>query len=353
MACTALTAAMEQPCQADANQAAPNWVAPTVPWGAPRVSEGAPYQPSDLFPVSSADPRLRVASLAGDTLPEATALAQPGPSADPDQPQLPPGTRDGVFQKLFFTGTWLPRFDDQDLGWGDWETGVGLGFPLLRRDTPLLVTPRFGVHTVDGPETPDLPARLYDVSFDFRHLRKFGNGPWGMDVSVRLGYYSDFERSNGDAFRVTGYGLGAYDAAPGVKWVLGVAYLNRAGATVLPIGGVIIDRSPDLHWELIVPRPRIAWRLAGAPGCGDERWFYLSGEFGGNVWSVVRPISGASDLVTYGDLRVLIGLERKIIGGLSRRYEVGYVFNRQLEFDSATPDTDLDDTMLVRVGLVY
>ncbi len=308
------------------------------------MPDAVPFQPSVLYP----DRALRVASLAADTVPDAISLAEP------NDPQLPPGTREGVFQKLFFTSTWLPQLEGDSLGWGDFESGLVFGFPLFRRDTPLLITPRFGVHTLDGPRVPDLPARVYDTSFEFRHLRKFGEGPWAMDAAVTLGYYSDFERNAGDAFRVTGYGLGVYESSPTTKWVFGVAYLNRAGATVLPIGGVIIEPSPDVRWELVAPRPRVAWRLpSGTPNSGDERWFYIAGEFGGGVWSIERPTTKTLDLLTSSDYRVMIGYERKIIGGLTRRFELGYVFGRELEFDSPTPDVTLDDTLLVRAGFTF
>ncbi len=270
-----------------------------------------------------------------------------------DETVLPPGTRDGIFQKIFFTGTWLPQLDGGSLGWGDLETGVVLGFPFLRRDTPLLITPRFAIHLLDKPEAVDLPDQVYDTSFEFRHLRKFGNSSWGMDAAVTLGYYSDFERSSSDAFQVTGYGLVAYESSPGIKWVLGAASLNRAGATVLPIGGVLIERSPSLRWELVVPRPRVAWRLAGSVPDRDERWFYLAADFGGGGWSIVRPDSQQLDRLFYSDYRLLIGYERKIIGGLSRFFELGYVFNRELEFDSPTPQASLDDTLYLRAGLTY
>ena len=339
-----------------------SFVKPAPAWGGQLVSESVPYQPSALFVPPGGDstpilldqlppvgkPSLRVAGLPTDAVPSADDL-----SAE-TQPQLPPGTRDGVFQKLFFTGTWLPRLENDSLGWGDLETGIVFGFPFFRRDTPLIVTPRFGVHLLDGPDAPDLPAQVYDTSFEFRHLRKFGAGPWAMDVAVTLGYYSDFERNDSDAFRITGRGLAVYESSAATKWVLGVAYLNRAGATVLPVGGVIYEPHPDMKWELIVPRPRIAWRMPGGiSGSGDERWFYVGGEFGGGVWSIVRPTSQISDLLTSRDYRVVLGCERKIIGGLSRRFEIGYVFGRELEFDSATPDISLDDTLFVRAGISY
>ena len=197
----------------------------------------------------------------------------------------------------------------------------------MRRDTPLLVTPYAGLHTLDNAAALDVPSTLYDAAVEFRHLRKFGDGPWAMDVQATVGYYSDFDQSSGDALRVTGRGLGVYESSPALKWVFGVAYLNRAGLSVLPVGGVIWQPSPDAKYELIFPRPRLYRRLAGSTD-KDEKWVYLGGEFGGGIWSVTRPSSGALDLVSYGDARVLLGYERKRQGGLSPRAEFGYVFAR-------------------------
>jgi hypothetical protein len=295
-----------------------------------------------------APPEIRVAGLAEDTVaPMNQVLAEP-------QPPLPPGARDGVFQKIYFTGTWLPALSNEpdSLGIGDLETGIVLGFPFLRRDTPLLVTPQFGTHLLDNAGPLDIPTTLYDAAVEFRHLRKFGAGPWAMDAAVNVGYYSDFDQGSGDALRITGRGIAVYERTPGTKWLLGVAYLNRAGATVMPVFGVIRDGNPDFRLEAIFPRPRALWRTAGSVA-GDERWVYVGGEFGGGVWSITRPSTGELDLLSYSDWRVLVGYERKITGGLSRRVELGYVFQRKLEFNDADSEVALDDTLFLRGGLTY
>jgi len=328
-------------------------------WGGQAMPEKIPFQPGLLFEElevvgtngvrlpSEIDSSLELATMTSDAVPTAEEIDLT------TDPQLPPGAREGIFQKLFFTGTWLPQLDGDSLGWGDLETGAVFGFPLFRRDTPLLVTTSFNAHLLDRPDGADIPHQVYDTAFEFRHLRKFGNGPWAMDVAVTLGYYSDFSSSDGDAFRVTGRGVGVYEDANGTKWLLGVGYFNRAGASVLPIAGAIVQHSPDVKWELIFPRPRIAWRLPSAvPGC-DERWWYVGGEFSGGIWSIERPISLTRDNITYSDYRLMVGYERKIVGGLSRRYEAGYVMGREFEFDSGAPNIKLDDTIFLRAGLIY
>ena len=184
-----------------------------------------------------------------DTVPYADQVLEPA------EPKLPPGARDGVFQKITFLGTWAPNLSNEPdaLGVGDLETSAVFGFPLLRRDTPLLVTPRFGAHVLDNAAALDLPSTLYDAAVEFRHLRKFGGGPFAMDAAVSVGYYSDFEIDSSDAIRVTGRGLGVYESSPATKWILGVAYVNRAGASVLPVAGVIYQPTDDVSWEGIFP----------------------------------------------------------------------------------------------------
>ena len=78
------------------------------------------------------------------------------------------------------------------------------------------------------------------------------------------------------------------------------------------------------------------------------------GEFGGGRWAINRPATGTPDTLSASDYRILFGYERKVTGGLTRRFEFGYVFGRELEFDSGAPvEVSLDDTFLVRAGFSY
>ncbi|NOZ40686.1 MAG: hypothetical protein GXP24_10735 [Planctomycetes bacterium] len=335
--------------------AQPIFIQPQADYGGQLVQEMVPYQPRMPSPseVVCSAPPLDQTPIYLDSCPEfcqSEVFQQAKPQATE---HVPSGFREGLFQKLFFSGTWIPQFDDDSLGFSELETGLVFGVPFFRVSAPLLITPRFAVHYLDGPTTPDLPARVFDAEVSFRHLRKFGKGPWAMNAAVTLGQYSDFESSDADAFRVTGQALAVYESSPAAQWVLGVAYLNREDISILPVGGVIYQPTPDVKYEAILPRPRIAWRLSDG-----ERWAYVAGEFGGGIWSIERrPIPAmptlVQDLLTYTDFRLYVGVERKIPGGLSRRIEVGYVFGRELEFASATPNVRLDNSLFVRGGLTY
>ena len=326
-------------------------------YGGQLVQELIPYQPNILFAGPPEDPT----PLFLDESPE---FCQPIETDVPllmesaemeETSELPPGVRKSLFQKLFFTGTYVPQFDSDSLGFGELEAGVVFGVPFFRVTAPLLITPRFAVSFLDRPDALDLPSKLYEAEVSFRHLRKFGDSRWAMNAAVTLGEYSDFEQSDADAFRVTGQAFAVYERSPATTWVMGVVYLNRKNVSVVPALGLIYKPNSNVTYEAIFPRPRILWRLPGSTiENGDERWFYVGGELGGGVWSITRTATQTQDLVTYNDYRFLIGLERKApIGKIGHRLEMGYIFGRELEFTSGTPDYRLDDSLFLRAALTY
>ena len=88
-------------------------------------------------------------------------------------PAVPPAAPDGILQYMYFTGTWLPALGGGDLGMSDLELGATFGFPMPTRESPLLVSPYFATHFLDGPAGPDLPPRVFDTSVQFRWKSTF------------------------------------------------------------------------------------------------------------------------------------------------------------------------------------
>lgn len=281
------------------------------------------------------------------------AFPQPGVSPSGMKPWFPPGGRQSVFQKVKFTSAYLPRFSDDSLGMTDLQLDVVFGLPFLTVETPLLVTPFYAVHFMDGPVTPDVPPRLHDAAVTFQHIRPF-NDRWMAMLDLTLGQYADdasFDSS--EAFRVTGGGAGVYRSSDRWKWVLGATYVNRANTQILPVAGFIYTPNDDIEYRAVFPAPKFSWRLPWSNNPGtDDRWFYLGGEFGGGAWAVTRD-DGTPDRLDITDWRVFIGAERRIVGGLSRRVELGYVFQRKMEYQSNGDEIDLGDTLMVRGGLTY
>jgi len=267
---------------------------------------------------------------------------------------IPPDARDGFFQKAKFTATWLPQMNEDSLGWTDLRTEVVTALPFFTREHPILITPSYELHFLDRPQGFDLPPRLNDLVMDFHIFRVYDNA-WIFDFAVTPGLFGDdHSLDSSDACRINGRAVAVYAPAPEWKWLLGVQYVNGAWDKIVPIAGFVYEPNDDVKYEAVFPRPRVAWRLPNSPVPGrDEYWFYLLGEFANSIWAFEQD-DGTPDVLAYRDFRFIMGLERKIVGGLSTRVEAGYVFNRDMKIASnGSREVGLDDTLLLRVGLVY
>ena len=298
---------------------------------------------SDLMPSYMTEPeRIRKSTYSIDLEP-----------ADPEaQPAVPPakktGGKPGIFQQIAFTATELPR-GSSGLGISDLALQATFAFPAPTPDSPLVLTPAFEAQFLDGPTTPDLPARLYDASIQFRYLRKLCPN-WGMDIAITPGWHGDFEPNDGQTFRLPARAILAYDWSPNLQLIGGLAYLDRDDVDFLPVAGVIWTPNEDTRLELLIPRPRIARRICC--DCYAEYWGYIVGEFGGGSYGI-RRADGSADVATLSDLRLIVGLERKVAGGINARFETGWVFSRQVDYQSGTPDFMPGDTFMVRAGAWY
>jgi hypothetical protein len=221
------------------------------------------------------------------TIPAPGDVAFPTPDVSPYsspsgmRPWFPPGGRQTFFQKVKFTGDYLPRFSDDSLGISDLQLDVVFALPFLTTATPLLITPFYAVHFLDGPDSPDVPPRLHDAAITFQNIRPI-NDRWLAMIDFTVGQYADdasFDTS--EAFRITGGGAGVYRSSDQWKWVLGATYVDRINTKILPIAGFIYTPNDDYEYNLVFPVPKIARRLpwSDAPG-SDERWVYVAGEFG-------------------------------------------------------------------------
>ncbi|QDU29171.1 hypothetical protein ETAA8_42780 [Anatilimnocola aggregata] len=283
-------------------------------------------------------------------LPEAAVVGGTEYNIDGTQKLSP--YKSGFFQKLFLSAAWLGDGNDPtDLGITEIETGVTVALPAPIRDWPLFITPGYNMYLISDPGgTRDLPPRLNTAYLDltwaplfFQHHR--------LLLSVAPSVYSDFEAPASDGFRVTGKAIYAWDYVPDrLQFVAGVLYLNRDNIRVLPAGGAIWKPTPYFNFELIFPKPKLATRVN--VGTGYEDWVFVTAEFGGNTWSILRD-DGTPDNVTWQDYRLMGGYERRVDGGGGYRLEVGYVFGRKLEYSSGIGNFDPHSTFIIRGGITF
>lgn len=329
----------------------------------PTPSAALPDVPPDIRPLPPVEqgflPRIRLAAL-GDPqdlseplLPD--DLAPPGQPRQEFEPptgrKLPPGAKPGMLQQALFTATELPKLGADGLGLTVLETSVTIGMPAPTIESPLIVTAGFGGTATDPALGSDIPAGLYDGYVQARWLRKIGDR-FGVDLAVAPGWYADFRNESSQALRITGHGFGAWEAHENLRVVAGIIYLDRYDVDILPAGGLLWTPADDRRFELIFPRPRLAWRIAERPQA--SHWLYLAAEFGGNQWAM-ESTTGRDQIIVIRDYRLLAGWERRPADlGMSWRVEAGWVTGRQVEYYlSDTPWLKPSDTFAVRAGVWY
>jgi hypothetical protein len=297
--------------------------------------------------VSHPDSSSQILQSPGD-IDMAPAVPQPG------QPRLPPGVRNGVFQKVLFDYAWLAPGGANGLGTNDLELQGIFALPCPTINSPLVITPGFEVHYLQGPQNGDLPPRLYDGWVDFRWLSQV-TPSLGLDLAITPSVFSDFNQDSSKAFRLPGHAAAAWTWNETTKLVVGAAYLDRPDVELIPIGGVIWMPNADVKFDLIFPHPKILRRIYCWNDTGDENvqdWVYVAAEFNGDAWAI-RGVDGLADQVVISDYRLVFGIERRITGGLSSRFEIGYVFGRRIKYSSDTPDLHPTSTVMLRGGLTY
>lgn len=244
---------------------------------------------------------------------------------------------------------WGYRYSSSSI---DWIAGSGDEFGMVSliwdHYTEVGIHHGLGVgmqfHFLAGPEQTDMPPRVFDFSIGYQIRDRLG--PLAYDVSAAVMASSDFEGSAREGIRFPSHAVGFLDIHPTMALVFGIDYLDRGDIQLLPVGGVIWIPNPEMRFELVFPRPRLVFRLT------DRYRLFLAGELGGDTWAIERETL-VDDLATYRDLRVSIGLEHVDAEGGWSSFEIGYLFDRQLEYASGLGDMRLDDAVLFRLATTF
>jgi hypothetical protein len=303
----------------------------------------------------------------------APAVAPPAvaPTYQPAFSTIPFGQWPRFLQQLRFRYTWIQGSGTNNVGFNDFELSGTFYIPFLfNPQAPLLVTPGFALHTVNGPGInippapyaigADLPPQLYDAFLDFGWTPI--QTPYGMsaDLGFRVGIYSDFSKVDTDAIRYMGRAFGVWKWTETHEWRAGVVYIDRVGLKLLPAGGLIWTpggANGDVRWEILFPNPKLAWRLNSWRT--NDIWWYVAGEYGGGSWNIERvaarvpPVGTNRDRFDYNDFRIIMGFESRGHAGLKWLIEGGYVFHRDIDYVTNNLDFSPDSTFFLRTGLTY
>ncbi|MEM9942093.1 MAG: hypothetical protein AAF939_10940 [Planctomycetota bacterium] len=252
--------------------------------------------------------------------------------------------------------TYLPGNNGNELNMSDIEIATTLNYPnFLQTNQPLKITPGFIFHWWDGPDSTlfpgfDLPARVYSSYLTLDHVTNPQNNN-GIESSLTIGYYSDFDNTSTDAIRITGRFLGWQRLNSYTVAKLGVEYLDRVDVKLLPAFGLTMTPNPDMKLDLYFPRPKLSHRI---PNINNfEAWVYVGGEYGGGSWAIDRA-DGTPDQIDVNDVRSFLGIEWMGPKRVTGFFEFGYVFEREILYRSVPLNKlDLQDTLMIRSGFAF
>ena len=239
-----------------------------------------------------------------------------------------------------------------DLNHSFFETSVKLGVPLGNFENILGVTPSFRTDFLDADAAlgTDVPAELFETGVTFFYRRPLNEQLSVMGI-FRPSIRSDFTTSQ-NAFRLFGLGLVNWECVPDELTIsAGAVFLDRADLPLLPAVGLTWTPQPTLKADLQFPTSKLSYRIA-KDGSRSETWSYLSAGIGGNTWAVTRA-SGLSDELTLRDIRLVLGVDHLTNGGGGWFAEIGYLFNRRIEYEVDQSQFRLDDGLLMQAGWRY
>lgn len=212
-------------------------------------------------------------------------------------------------------------------------------FPTLELGKNSALMLGSGIHFLDGPKAPDMPPRLFDLHLAYQ-IRKQFSPQTMVDIKLGFGVFSDFNASSRDGVRFPGHIVSYRQIRPRLVSVLGVDFLDRDDISALPVAGLVWQPHSDLILECVFPRPKVQLKV------DDDSALYLSGELGGDTWSI-RRADLTSDTATYRDFRLTAGI-LDFSGDSDSTTEIGWAFNRSLEYRSANGNTDLGGAFIWR-----
>ena len=201
-----------------------------------------------------------------------------------------------------------------------------------------------GFHFLSGPVQTDMPPLVFDFSLGYQIRQQLG--PLHFDLATSVLAASDFKGNARKGILFPSHAVGFLTVGPTVDLVFGVDYVDRGDVKLLPVGGLIWMPNLQRRYELVFPRPRAVFQLR------NNYRLYVSGELGGGTWAIERA-TFADDLATYRDIRICLGLESVGKDGQETAFEIGYLFDRRLQYTSNLGNMNLNDAVMLRLVTRY
>jgi hypothetical protein len=213
-----------------------------------------------------------------------------------------------------------------------WRTGVG--------DVDLAGA--YDFYFWDGSGGIDLPDRTVALRLGADYVARYWDGS-ALLVGIRPGIYSDTEEISIDSFYVPIEALGIQAFNPQISGVIGAAIYPGFDRAFDPRFGVRVAAAESIRVDLMYPETRVIFRPAD--------WEF----FGGLRHEAVNEFRLEDDdprkMIGYRETRAYIGGAWAIGDAVRMQAEVGWNFNREVDFKREASGRDIEDALSVRIGI--
>ncbi|MBW7908325.1 MAG: hypothetical protein H3C50_05310 [Kiritimatiellae bacterium] len=224
-----------------------------------------------------------------------------------------------------------------------WSVDGGGGLYYWRTDSgDWDLSGAYDLRILDGSGGANLPDRLAALRLDLAYVLRNMDGS-ALKVDIFPGIYSDTEDLSLDDLYLPVQVLAIQAFNPQMSGLIGIAVYPGFDHTFDPRFGVRFAPVENLRVDVMYPESRVTFRP-------DELELYAG----------VRHTAVNEFRLEDGDARKSIGFRetRAFVGAawplsdlLRFNAEVGYAFNREIEFKRAEADRDWDEAFLIRVGI--
>ena len=215
--------------------------------------------------------------------------------------------------------------------------------------------PQYNLRLLNGPTDgtagpSNLPGSLqrFGLGLKLSTPEVYGST---LEVGFNPAFTTDFNvAASGDNMQYDAHAVWFWRWTPQFMVALGAAYWDRVDNIILPYAGIVYTPNDYLEFRLLFPKPRISVFM-GTPN-GVATWAYVQGEYHVESYSMEFDPGSSRDKVQFTDWRVLGGF-RFESGWLTTFVEAGGVFSRQVDFQKAGADFNVDPGFILRAGFRY
>ena len=231
------------------------------------------------------------------------------------------------------------------LTFGTARVSAAAMLPIAPPDKMLLMKPFLTAHTLAAPL--DTPSSLYSAGVNMMWLQRLSDD-MTLTVAANPSVGGD-DVEFGRHLRVFAMSAVAWDWIPDeLRLTAGAAWLGRRDIGVVPAAGLEWTPNEDWNVSLILPRPKVARRLAASDT--SETWLYTAGAIAGGTFDV-RRADGTADELSLREFQASVGVERTSDQFGRGFVEIGASFGRELQFERNEEIFDIGPGVVLRVAM--